>query len=72
MSRVHCDLDEMELEGETGRLIPSTKVTCSKCDHSAEVYGTSSASIRRGLAMLKEECPLDENNWYYTDEEGND
>jgi hypothetical protein len=44
-------------------------VTCSRCDHQTESFGTSGASIRRCLALLREECPEDEENFYVTDEE---
>jgi hypothetical protein len=64
--KVRCDLDEIELEGDHG-LVPSTKATCSRCDHSTESYGTSSASIRRCLVTMREECPYKEDNYYTAD-----
>jgi len=62
--RVPCDVDEIVLDGDTGNSIPSVRVTCSRCDHSEECYGTSDRSIRRALVMLRENCPEDESNFY--------
>lgn len=72
MSRVHTEIDEVEIESDTGsgRMIDGLKITCNKCGHSVEVYGTSDASARRGAVMLKEECPNEENNYYVVEWEG--
>jgi hypothetical protein len=64
--KVKCTIDEIELEGDHGE-VPSVKVTCSRCDHVVESYGTSSASIRRCLALMREECPYKESNFYTAD-----
>ena len=66
--RVTATAEETELEGEndSGHPIPidSLIVTCERCGHTVEVYGTSSRSARRGAAMLREECPYGESNFY--------
>jgi hypothetical protein len=64
MAEIKVTVEEIELEGEYGGTIDSVQVTCSKCDHSVEVYGTNDASIRRACAMLREECLFGENNFY--------
>jgi hypothetical protein len=61
---VPCDVDYVDLDNDDGRSIPSVCVTCSVCGHSTESYGTSSASVRRCLALLRDECPRDEQNVY--------
>jgi hypothetical protein len=61
--KVQCYIDEIELEGDHGAVL-STKATCSKCDHTTESYGTGGASIRRCLAIMREECPHNEENYY--------
>jgi hypothetical protein len=68
MSKIAVEVEDTELEGDHG-LVDGIEVTCSKCGHSVEVYGTSDASIQRGCVMLRDECPEDENNFYYLDEE---
>jgi len=64
--RVECTVEETELDGDHGP-VPSVIVTCSRCDHCTESFGTSDVSIRRCLALLNEECPLEENNFYIAD-----
>lgn len=49
--------------------IRSVAVYCTRCGHSVISYGRSDRSIRRCLALMREECPNDEAN-YYTCEEG--
>ena len=59
---VQADVEEVEVEGRPGLV-----VTCEKCGHAVEVYGTSGASARRGAVMLSEECPEGEKNFYVVD-----
>lgn len=61
--RVSCAVDEVELEGDYGP-VGGVCVKCSRCDHEVDVFGTSSASVRRGLVTLREECPNGESNYY--------
>jgi len=62
--RIPVEVEEIDLEGDYGT-VPSVQVTCSQCGESVEVYGTSSASIRRGCIMLREMC--DQKNFYVYD-----
>jgi hypothetical protein len=64
--RVRVEVEEIELEGEHGGIIPSICVTCTKCGECAEVWGTTARSVRRGCIMLREGC--EEDNYYYCDE----
>jgi hypothetical protein len=61
--KVACDVEEVELEGDCAP-VPSVCVTCTRCDHCVESYGTTDASVRRSLAVMREECPRGENNFY--------
>jgi hypothetical protein len=63
MARVRCEVEDIDIEGDYGD-VPGVCVRCTRCQHAVEVYGTSGASIRRGLATLREECPGDEDNFY--------
>ena len=58
-----CYIGTTYLEGDYAE-IESVTATCPRCGHETEVYGTSDASIRRCLAMLREECPNDGTNFY--------
>lgn len=44
-------------------------VSCSRCKQFYEADGTSDRSVRRCLAMLREDCPNGERNWYADDGE---
>jgi len=63
MARIIATIEEVELDGDYGE-IPSVEATCTRCDHTTESYGQESASIRRCLVLLREECPRDESNYY--------
>jgi hypothetical protein len=63
--RVLCEVEETMLENDDGIEVAGVVVTCSKCDHTTESFGTSEASLKRCFALLHEECPLDENNYYH-------
>jgi hypothetical protein len=64
--RITCEIEEIELDGNS-KPIPSVQATCSRCDHVTESYGTSEASVRRCLAVMREECPCGQTNYYVAD-----
>ena len=66
--KVEVAVKEVVLQNEDGYTVMGVEVTCSRCDHCVEVFGTSERSIRRGCVMLREECPQGEEN-FYTDED---
>jgi hypothetical protein len=67
--RVRAEIDEITQENEEGQLIDSVSATCSRCEHETVSYGTSDESIKRCLALLREECPEGENNFYVSNRE---
>lgn len=62
--KVDVEIEEIELENASGHSVDSVQATCSRCDHQTESYGTGDGSIRRCLALLREECPNSEENYY--------
>jgi hypothetical protein len=64
MAKIKCVIEETTLENENGYDVPSVMVTCGKCGHTVESFGTSDSSIVRCFAMLRKECPNDEDNFY--------
>lgn len=64
MARVPCDVEEIELEDDRGRTVESIRVICRRCDEETEAFGRTPASVRRCLAELRENCPMDERNFY--------
>ncbi len=65
--KVKCESEEIELDGDGEDLVESICVSCTRCQHAVEVFGRSDRSIRRGLVMLREECPNGEQNFYVCD-----
>lgn len=61
--RVMVDVEHITLEGDYTD-IDSVRVTCVHCGHSVEVYGTDERSMKRGCIMLRDECPMGEENFY--------
>ena len=67
--KVPCAVSYDELENENGYPVDGVVVTCSRCGHHTESFGTGGASVRRCLALLREECPRGEGNFYVAEEE---
>jgi hypothetical protein len=63
---VKCGIDEVPLEGDypPDYEVPGVAATCPRCGRCTESYGTSDASVKRCLALLREGCPRDESNFY--------
>jgi hypothetical protein len=55
--RVKCEVEEVEQENDYGKSTPSIEVTCPRCGHSTQGYGTSPESIRYCLVSLRNESP---------------
>ena len=62
--RVECEVEYLDLENDTGRVVDGVKVVCGRCGHKEESFGTSDSSIRRCMALLREKCPKNEENYY--------
>jgi hypothetical protein len=62
--RVECEIEYTELENDDGVPVESVVVTCSRCGHATESFGTTSSSVRRCLVLLREECPKGQSNFY--------
>lgn len=69
MKKVPCKIEEVELETDSGRMILGVRATCTKCDHTTESFGTSEASIKRCLVLMREECEEGEENFYVDENE---
>lgn len=63
MRRVECIVEVVDLEGDYAE-VEGVCVTCTRCGHEAESFGTSDRSIRRSLAQLRDGCPNREVNYY--------
>ena len=67
MARIKCSVTYGEVENDDGVEVPSTTVSCGNCSHETTSYGTGPISVKRCLALLNEECPDNENNFYVED-----
>jgi len=67
MTRVVCTIDQIDMENDEGRTVDGVQATCGLCDHQTESFGTGSASVRRCLVLLREECPEHADNFYVAD-----
>ena len=65
--RVNVTVDEVELENDDGWTVAGLTLTCERCGHTVEVFGTEIESSRRGAVMLREECPEGSLNFYVVD-----
>lgn len=68
MSRVECEIFDVVLENDDGIQIDGVCATCTRCDHETESFGTSEASVKRCLALMRDECPMGQDNFYVEDE----
>jgi hypothetical protein len=66
--KVPVEVEETFLENDEGIEVEGVCVMCTRCDHSVEVFGRSEKSILRGCAMLREDCPENEENFYAVQE----
>lgn len=64
MPKIKCEIEYDSEENEYGTVVPCVRATCTKCGHETMSYGDSENSITRCLALMNEECPEDENNFY--------
>ena len=64
MAKVKCSIEETYIENDYGHETEGVIVTCNKCGHETQSFGTSDASINRCFWLLSEECPNDEHNFY--------
>lgn len=68
MADVVCIVEEVELENDQGHTQPGVRVTCPRCDHTVESFGTGDPSLRRCAVLLRNECPRKERNFYVVEE----
>lgn len=62
--RVSCKVIQDAADGK-----PITRAECMRCAHVTESFGTGEGSAKRCLALMREECPEDEENFYVDEDE---
>jgi hypothetical protein len=63
MAKVSTTKSDVDLDGDYGT-VEGVEVTCDRCGHCEESFGTDEASLRRCAALLRENCPQGESNFY--------
>ena len=63
--RVECSVDYCDRSFDEP---PYVVATCSRCGHETKSFGHREASVIRALALLREECPEGQENFYVTDD----
>ena len=66
MPKVFVDIMETDLDGDYSS-VPGISAECKRCHHTVEVFGQEEGSILRACALLREECPNNESNFYEED-----
>jgi hypothetical protein len=61
-------IEETNPLGETTHVV-GVKASCSECGHETQSFGTTRDSRTRCLALLRDECPMGESNWYVDEDE---
>ncbi len=62
--RVPAEVSAADIENDSGGFQPGVVADCTRCGHQTTSFGESAASVRRCLALLREECPEGEENYY--------
>ena len=63
MATVTTTPDYIELDGDYGT-VEAVEVTCDRCKRSEESFGSEEPSLLRRAALLRENCPRGEKNFY--------
>jgi hypothetical protein len=63
MARVSTTIQYVDLDGDYGS-VDGVQVSCDRCGHYEESFGTGDGSLKRCALLLRENCPQGENNYY--------
>ena len=64
MAKILCEINNKTKLNEKGFESECVTATCSKFSHVTMSWGVGGSSVMRCLALLKEECPKNEKNFY--------
>ena len=69
MARIECEVRHTVSPKDSGLMVAGVEVTCNECGHCERSFGETELSVRRCLALLRENCPEGDDNYYVTDED---
>lgn len=64
MAKVKCFISFDTEDNDAGYQGVCTFAVCDKCGHETMSYGDHDGSVKRCLALMREECPQKESNFY--------
>lgn len=69
-ARKYCDIEYVTLEDDYGREVPGVRAECVECGATTESFGQEAPSVRRCLALMRDECecPDGEDAFFTCDE----
>jgi hypothetical protein len=62
--KVKCEIEYTQREDEFGKERDCVVATCGKCGHETMSWGQGEGSVKRCLAIMREECEEGEENFY--------
>ena len=65
-NQVPCEINSTTIEGR-----PGVEATCTECGHTTQSFGDGEPSIKRCLALMREECPEGQSNFYVDADDDN-
>lgn len=68
MAQIEVEVHLFDKDNDRGGTTPAVRLTCGLCMHEVEVFGQGESSIKRGLAMMREECPKGKKAWYVVED----
>lgn len=67
--RIECTIEhDVKMDTAHGRTVTGVRATCTCCDAMTEAFGSSTASVRRALARMREECEQGEDAYFFADD----
>jgi len=69
MAKVVCSFEEVTITNDNGREVDGVRATCTRCGDTAESFGTGLKSRIRSLILLKENCSMNERNFYVDEDD---
>ncbi|HIF9448019.1 hypothetical protein [Photobacterium damselae] len=64
MAKIECEVEYTTDYNDDNREVDCVVVTCTKCGCEVSSWGHGVNSVKRCLALLREECPESESNFY--------
>lgn len=52
------------VENDRGQMVPGCQATCGECGHIEKSFGEGIASQKRNLALMRQNCPKGQSNFY--------